>query len=968
MGEAVVQKVMVSSTVLELPKHREQVISACMRLRMLPIAMEHTAIRDSNAVQASKAMVEEADIYVGIFGYRYGHIPEGGEVSITEIEYQHALDLNIPIYVFLMHDQHAVVAADVETGPGATKLEALKDRLMADHVCAFFTSPADLRAHAIDALAQHRLGHRSGFHYVRDIPAPPRPYVAHPYTLLQTSRLVGRQKELGEITEWATSSGEGDASVYCVVAIGGMGKSALTWTWFDEVARHEVRPLAGRLWWSFYESDATFENFVIRTLAYVWARPHDEIAELPVMERENLLLEVLGNERYLIVLDGLERILNAYLRDESLHTAGPALDERTKNPTHVSGPPERHWLRKAADPRADSFLRRLCHGGRSRVLVSTRLVPAAFQTLTGTVREGVTTRDLGGLRVEDAVDLWRRLGVSGTTEQLSPFFTSFDSYPLIVRTLAGIIAHYRPAPGDFSAWLADHPDFNPYSLELVQRHTHVLQYALRGLRSDLRRVLSTLAAFRMPTNYERLLRLMVGKGRFYQAERHLDSALTALEDRGLVGWDRQANRYDLHPVVRGVSWHSLGRIGRRILHESLVRHFQDLPVHVKNDVKSIDDLTGAIELYNVCIGLERFDEAFELYRLHLVNEMTVRLNLTRQAAEALERLFPDGLSERPRLAVSANQDMASHYLAYALFYSGQPSKSLALEENRTEDSRSATDWHNLAVDIYTATGQVRAAEITCRRAYAVGALLCSAVFMASLARTRGQLAVSAQLVERCLAMFDRDECYDEHHLKALQLALGLRDFSPGDETERLLERARVVAEKADRQRCLVDLKWIEASATRRRCPQDGVEALIEALSAARLAQYTHTEIICGLDLADVLIDLGRLDDAADALEDVWDPIERGTYVVLEGRANLIRGRLYERSGRDDDALPCLRRAARIAYADGPPYSIVEMLEDASERLAALGAPLNLAPRETPAGPRLLDVSVAGVTVPGDADG
>jgi hypothetical protein len=54
--------------------------------------------------------------------------------------------------------------------------------------------------------------------------------------------------------------------VFCFVAIGGMGKSALTWKWFNQIAPNEMKPLAGRLWWSFYESDADFENFLIRAL------------------------------------------------------------------------------------------------------------------------------------------------------------------------------------------------------------------------------------------------------------------------------------------------------------------------------------------------------------------------------------------------------------------------------------------------------------------------------------------------------------------------------------------------------------------------------------------------------------------------------------------------------------------------------------------------------------------------------
>ena len=49
---------------------------------------------------------------------------------------------------------------DVETGPGAEKLKALKDRIGEARVAAFFKSPEDLRAHVVEALREARQGNR----------------------------------------------------------------------------------------------------------------------------------------------------------------------------------------------------------------------------------------------------------------------------------------------------------------------------------------------------------------------------------------------------------------------------------------------------------------------------------------------------------------------------------------------------------------------------------------------------------------------------------------------------------------------------------------------------------------------------------------------------------------------------------------------------------------------------------------
>ena len=83
-----------------------------------------------------------------------------------------------------------------------------------------------------------------------DIPTPPEAFIAHPYTLLQTHRLVGRQPELNLLTDWVAKPDAGvyRARILNVVAVGGLGKSALTWKWFNDIAPQEMKPLAGRMW------------------------------------------------------------------------------------------------------------------------------------------------------------------------------------------------------------------------------------------------------------------------------------------------------------------------------------------------------------------------------------------------------------------------------------------------------------------------------------------------------------------------------------------------------------------------------------------------------------------------------------------------------------------------------------------------------------------------------------------------
>lgn len=201
-------KVMISSTALDLPEHRKEVMDACLRQGMFPTMMEHMPASDTEAISASLAPVDDADIYVGIFAHRYGYVPKENnplQISITEMEYNCAAERGIPRLIFIIDNAHPLgdfTIDDIETGENAVKLKNLKKRVGAEKVVAFFESPADLRAHVISGLSHYRERKVTEFHYVSDIPKPPEMYIAHPYTLLQTRDLIGRQNELNLLTDW----------------------------------------------------------------------------------------------------------------------------------------------------------------------------------------------------------------------------------------------------------------------------------------------------------------------------------------------------------------------------------------------------------------------------------------------------------------------------------------------------------------------------------------------------------------------------------------------------------------------------------------------------------------------------------------------------------------------------------------------------------------------------------------------
>jgi len=93
-------KVFISSTIVDLPNERKAAYNAVTRTGAFPVMSEIT-IEAQNADSLTTCLnkVKESDIYVLILGGRYGWQPDGKE-SITELEFQTAMNCKIPILVF----------------------------------------------------------------------------------------------------------------------------------------------------------------------------------------------------------------------------------------------------------------------------------------------------------------------------------------------------------------------------------------------------------------------------------------------------------------------------------------------------------------------------------------------------------------------------------------------------------------------------------------------------------------------------------------------------------------------------------------------------------------------------------------------------------------------------------------------------------------------------------------------------
>jgi hypothetical protein len=134
--------VFVSSTWLDLQPERQAVEAALQRLRETKfIGMEYFGSRDETTRQASLAEVDRCQVYVGLFGGRYGS-------GITEAEYHRARERSLPCFIYVKDDA-AIPSEGRETDPEqVARLAALKAKLRdpSAHTVSVFTTPDDLAA------------------------------------------------------------------------------------------------------------------------------------------------------------------------------------------------------------------------------------------------------------------------------------------------------------------------------------------------------------------------------------------------------------------------------------------------------------------------------------------------------------------------------------------------------------------------------------------------------------------------------------------------------------------------------------------------------------------------------------------------------------------------------------------------------------------------------------------------------
>lgn len=572
--------------------------------------------------------------------------------------------------------------------------------------------------------------------------------------------------------------------------------------------------------------------------------------------------------------------------------------------------------------------------------------------------QGAAAYFVQGLSNDDTVNLWRAFGVTGSRKDLIALFNTFGNYPLLIRALAGEVARFRPAPRDFAAWRQAHADFDPFSLPLVQRKTHILQYAFSGVTDTETRVLHTIAAFRAPATYDALAALLVGLGKPCPDEITLDVVLSDLENRGLVGWDRRGNRYDLHPVVRGVAWSGLDPRAKEGIYESLASHFEALP-EIDDAIKTIDDLTAPIELYNTLARLHRAKDAYGILNDRIL-ESYKHLSAFREFAELAELFF-----EEPGLMDALRRESPSHVndliVLLTVFYILAGDPAAALERIRELDKTYIDKEPDLFLSLKSlalcAIGGLAEAEQGARESLAIQQDWLVILTLAIVLIRRGQyedgmswlsdyrLDIEDEEYEGFFGALDLLESgitalrhYDISLAQAFAEQLGARAAKHGEGQYMI----RVQAMSLD-----------AAVAHAQGKHEQAYELLNNALVLARRGRLADSETGLLVQLAEWNITRKRLDDARRNVADAQQLAEHGQLKLRQIDALNMLSRIEHASGDHSKATSAATEAYRLAWCDGPPFTYDWGIRQARQNLAALDEP---EPTRLPTSPSLIQMA------------
>ncbi|WP_164205521.1 FHIPEP family type III secretion protein [[Micrococcus luteus] ATCC 49442] len=764
----------------------------------------------------------------------------------------------------------------------------------------------------------------------------------HYYSL--TDRFVGRGDYLARLDRWIEDREA--APVMCLTALGGAGKSALAWHWVDSVlTRLRQAGFRGALWCSFYEGTFQFEAFLRRALTFCGRMSPDRVDALDRSEVEKHLLDALANDRYLVIIDGFERLMAGYAQ-----TAERAVDDEG-----TRGTPDREGAttadRRMTDQRDGAFLTRLAAPLASRLLITTRMMPAELEAGDNRQpRPHVVHVDLPGLGPDDAIGLWVDLAGEPSVEEeeeILDVLTACGFHPLAISILARSVA----AAGSWSSWLRaeGHHDFDPSGPPARARAT-VIGTCVSDLSTEAEELLSYLAVSGKPMSVDEITHalrqqsILQGEERWTEDGR-VQRELQDLLNRGFVGRAvvDGITEYDEHPVVRGLMWARLTDTRRtpdraRFLDQAMSELTAVPDPQLASGSVNLDK---AASIFQVLVSTGQIDRAWEMFSYKLWTALYTRAAY-RELLNLFEQLLPGGdpLQLLPLQSPKEQADAA------------QMLANLMMSSDDAEIADRLLIWSG----VLRLRMRDMVAFLEVRRDQTWNSLYRGALFETELALRRIKVQALAMGVDGLfstvnpwiglvLALRDRSSAAQTYLVVDEKDEINRRWWTQGvAEGYVYLGEAAKAIQLLDHLEDDVGIEpaqqsWELLTRGMAEGQQGGFEAadnhLRAALVIARRANYRIVQCFALVALGDLAVSQGRWAEAGERADEYFE-IDPTGYQLTAGDAWRIRALCAEQAGSRDRALEYAAAAYQACACDGPPFMYAVGARRAREVLERLG--------------------------------
>jgi tetratricopeptide (TPR) repeat protein len=490
-------KVFLSSTYNDLIEHRKAAHDALEQLGLHVIWMEAFGARPVESTKACLDEIKDCELFVGIYAHRYGYVPDGKDISITEQEFNHAQKLGKPIFGFIVDDDFIWHQKHWEHDKKA-KLDAFLSKVKKQPV-EFFTTPDNLAQSIASSVG----------HYLSEHPNPQSPISNYQSpkptgnTLPHQPYFFGRVDELKTISSALSPDSRTWGAL--IDGPGGIGKTALAIKAAHDAPAElferkifitaKVRELTA-------EGEAKLTDFTRPTYLAMLDElgrelGADGLEKLAPDERPNQLRLALAGKKALIIFDNLETLPE---------------EERT---------------------RLFQFLSRLPEGNKA-IVTSRRRSDVDARI----VRLDRLARDEALQLIAELAAKYPRLARASQKER-EDLYEITQGNPLFIRWIAGQLGRERSqcrTIADACAFIDKAPKGND-PLE------YIFGDLLETFTADETKVLAALTYFSLPAKLKWIADMTTLR------ERAAETALEDLTDRSILTSDLSAQTYFLPPLT-----------------------------------------------------------------------------------------------------------------------------------------------------------------------------------------------------------------------------------------------------------------------------------------------------------------------------------------------------------------------------------------------------------------------------------